>query len=55
MSGIEVAGLVLAVFPLMVTGLRQFTEGTSFRNHYCVYHGSQDGALTAQYTLRHVP
>lgn len=27
MSGIEVAGLVLAVFPLVVSGLQHFTEG----------------------------
>ena len=27
MSGIEVAGLVLAVFPIVVKGLQQFTEG----------------------------
>ena len=27
MSGIEVAGLVLAVFPLVVNGLQHFTEG----------------------------
>ena len=38
MSGIEAAGLVLAVFPMVVTGLQQFTEGLQTIENWKRYH-----------------
>ena len=38
MSGIEVAGLVLAVFPIVVSGLRHFTDGLETIKSWKRYH-----------------
>ena len=38
MSGIEAAGLVLAVFPIVVTGLQHFTEGLETIKSWRRYH-----------------
>ena len=38
MSGIETAGLVLAVFPIVVRGLQQFTEGLETIKNWKRYH-----------------
>lgn len=38
MSGIEVAGLVLAVFPIVVSGLQHFTEGLETIKTWRRYH-----------------
>ena len=38
MSGIEAAGLVLAVFPIVVNGLQQFTEGLETIKNWRRYH-----------------
>ena len=37
MSGIEAAGLVLAVFPIVVSGLQHFTEGLETINNWRRY------------------
>ena len=38
MSGVEAAGLVLAVFPIVVSGLQQFTEGIETIKNWRRYH-----------------
>lgn len=38
MSGIEAAGLVLAVFPIVVSGLQQFTQGLEAIKNWRRYH-----------------
>ena len=38
MSGIEAAGLVLAVFPIVVSGLQHFTEGLETIKNWKRYH-----------------
>ena len=38
MSGIEAAGIVLAIFPIVVNGLQQFTEGLETIKHWKRYH-----------------
>ena len=38
MSGIEAAGLVLAVFPIVVSGLQHFTEGLETVKNWRRYH-----------------
>lgn len=38
MSGIEAAGIVLAVFPIVVSGLQHFTEGLETINNWRRYH-----------------
>lgn len=42
MSGIEIAGLVLAVFPVVVKGLQQFSDGVEIVKHWRYYRHELD-------------